>query len=216
MTDTCNDGCICLPLIIVLSVQVDLVTSVPSRQPIDPPTSDQILRLFLNRSNKRESKLHSKSFDDFCHILQPPCKRCLRETSRLGVRASVLFSSEVVMNSEELGFNMDNSEPNFLIIGANRDMKVKVEGNISIPVTYGLQRCRQLLMRNSTLLPRWSITSICPSRLIFFEFLYHGRSKELPGILYYLYLKCFIYCCSSGIWIITINWSSSPQALVVG
>ena len=68
MTDTCNDGCICLPLIIVLSVQVDLVTSVPSRQPIDPPTSDQILKSPLNTFYK-EAEEYGRNRQNFCHVV---------------------------------------------------------------------------------------------------------------------------------------------------
>ena len=117
----------------------------PSRQPIDPPTYDEILRLHLDRSNRRKG---------FWPIPQPPCKRCLTKTARLGVRASIQPCIEVVMDPADLKDNVSNSDSNFRINEANRHMKVKVEGNISTLVPYGLQRCRQLLMRNSTLLPR--------------------------------------------------------------
>ena len=190
----------------------------PSRTPLEPPSQDLIRRLFRNCHRKKKQSNHYESLNHYCAILQPPCKKCQKESARLGVRASVLPNSEVKVeaggakdnndsnnnndnyyynnNNDNNDSNKNNNDNNYINNSNNvndnnkssknsnnnknnddnsnrtsnssvfektqdysmkgeGEMKVKVEGNLMRSVAYGLQRCRNVLIRNSTLLPRW-------------------------------------------------------------
>lgn len=164
------------------------MTSVPSRTPSNPPTTQELLNLFEEKNKKiklntdkykkyshnkilsrkkKNSKLcnddnYFKNDNDDNHVggkkdlkyylsnLPPPCSRCKKESKRLGVDVSwtncVTGNDNIVISSRPYSHKENQG----------RECSLHID-NQTPPrnVLYGLNRCRQLLLRNAHLLSRY-------------------------------------------------------------
>ena len=136
-------------------LQVDLVTSVPSRKPLEAPTAAAVLRMFRASDKKSKTKSYNRDLTFYSATVRPPCKRCVRDSQRLGLRVSVV-AEQAHHSFETVGHSpYDSCDPMSQSSDSLVGCSIEVTGSRSPSILYGLQRCRQVLMRNAILLPRY-------------------------------------------------------------
>lgn len=174
---------------------MDLVTSVPSRTPSNPPTTQELLNLFEEKNkklklNKEKSNKYSHNkilshkkkceisrlFDDdnnfkndndddnisvkkdlkyYLYNLPPPCSRCKKESKRLG--ADVTWKNCVTDNENIVISSRPYSHRKY----QDKECSLHFDSQTPRNVLYGLNRCRQLLLRNAHLLSRYCSVTLC-------------------------------------------------------